>query len=97
MDDPDNIQVAKDLCGIGTQKPWECVGDFSDTASCLFALSAQDEWKDSEVVKGLINQIVEKYSSEFLSNRLSSELLSRTDHFLPGQLSDVLKPQAFEA
>ena len=97
LDDSDNIQVAKDLCGIGTQKPWECVGDFSDTASCLFDLSTQDEWRDSIVVKELRDQIVKKYSDNFLADRFLSEISSRTDHFLPDQLSDVLKPQAFEA
>lgn len=96
LDDLDNIQVAKDLCGIGAQKPWECVGDFSDTAACLFDLSNQGGWKEGAVIKELRDQIVEKYSEEFLASRLSSELSSRTDHFLPDQLSDVLKSRSFE-
>jgi hypothetical protein len=90
LNDSKNLQVARDLCGIGDKKPWECVGDFVDTAASLFHLSCQNKWKEDIIPKNLAGELHNMYRSDYLSERLASELASRGAHFLPNQLSDLI-------
>ena len=90
LDDPDNLQTAKNLCGIGDKKPWECVGDFADTASALFHLAMNDEWERNFIPLTLKSELKEKYGKDHLKERMESEISSRSDHFLPDQLLEIL-------
>ena len=85
-----NLQVAKDLCGIGNSKPWECVGDFADTAACLMILSNQQDWQDAFVPQQLQQDLDDKYGSDFLLKRFETEIKSRTEHFLPHKIKTLV-------
>lgn len=89
LNDADNIQISKDLCGIGACKPWECVGDFSDTAAALSSLLSKEEWGDSLVLNALSQALSEKYGAEYLRDRFTKELSSRGEDFLPYMLENI--------
>jgi hypothetical protein len=89
LNDPDNLQMAKNLCGIGDSKPWECVGDFDDTAACLFRLSFMDEWKEDAIPKILKNGLINEYGQDYLEQRLADELSLKGDHFVPQEITQT--------
>lgn len=86
LDNPDNESIARDLCGIGTAKPWECVGDFADTAASLYAIRD----KKYDLPKILAHDLKKKYGANILIKRLDNEITSRSDHFLPNQFQTIL-------
>lgn len=96
FNDGANVKIAKDLCGIGESKPWECVGDFADTASSLCNLASQDEWATDIIPKQLVSALHDKYGAEFLEDRFTSELSSRSTHFLPEQVASLVTPSQVE-
>lgn len=85
-----NTQVAKDLCGIGVRKPWECVGDFADTAASLSRLSSSEEWAQDIIPSALVMELHEAYGEDYLKERFTSEPLSRGEHFLPEKLLSIV-------
>lgn len=89
LNNESNIQIAKDLCGIGNSKPWECVGDFADTASSLMQLTQNEEWKTDIIPQQLTKELNDHYGQELLKNRFQSEINSRTEHFLPDQIKQI--------
>ncbi len=90
LNDPENIQTAKDLCGIGTRKPWECVGDFIDTAAALFSLSSKEEWAQDKLPQSLQKSLIKKYGESILKERPTLEIDSRSEHFLPDKFLEIL-------
>lgn len=90
LDRPENLQTAKNLTGIGDLKPWECVGDFIDTASSLIRLGEQDGWKDALIVQELVTDLIQKYGLEVLEKRFEEERLKTGPHFIPEEFQGVL-------
>jgi len=83
LDDAQNIEIAKDLCGIGQSKPWECVGHFDDTAACVMALCDNDQWKNCAIPKALHQALEDKYGADNLRQRLNNELNIIGAHHIP--------------
>ncbi|MGE4351602.1 MAG: endonuclease domain-containing protein, partial [Bdellovibrionales bacterium] len=53
FDDRRQIEGYKELCGLSAHKPFECVGEVSESAALLLHLATMAEWKDELVVKTL--------------------------------------------
>ena len=90
LNDADNITHANNLTGLGTAKPWECVGDMQDTASSIAVLSDHAEWSDSVVVSSLIKTLPAHYDVEQLKQRYDEQLVSYTQNCVPDALQQTL-------
>jgi UDP-N-acetyl-alpha-D-muramoyl-L-alanyl-L-glutamate epimerase len=78
-----NVQMARDLTGLGNMKPWECVGDVEDTAAALAMLAEHPAWQNKTVVKALAPELNERYNLEHLRMRFASEIETKGPHFVP--------------
>ena len=90
LNDPANLGHAKDLTGLGSAKPWECVGAVEDTASSIAVLSEQPEWADSLLVTTLIKALPQHYDMAQLKNRFKEQLVSYTQNCVPERLHRTL-------
>ena len=52
--DPEQVGGYLELLGIGTHKPFECVGEVEESLVALGLLAEQEEWRDAPVVRGLL-------------------------------------------
>ena len=78
-----NVQMTRDLCGLGDMKPWECVGDVEDTAAALAMLVEHPAWKNKAVVKALAPELNDRYNLQALRTRFASEMETKGPHFVP--------------
>jgi hypothetical protein len=91
LDDTKNIGFARDLCGLGTAKPWECVGDLQDTLAAMHYLGYDPEWKDFAVVRQLCGEIDSIQTYKKSENHFISELTSRSTNFLPSLIAEIAR------
>lgn len=78
-----NVQMARDLAGLGDMKPWECVGDVEDTAAALAMLANNPVWQNKAVVKALAPELNDRYNLENLRSRFAAEMENKGPHFVP--------------
>lgn len=83
LENETNVQMARDLAGLGDMKPWECVGDVEDTAAAFAMLAAHPFWKNKAVVRALVPELNERYNLEALRARFASEMDIKGPHFVP--------------
>ncbi|MEJ8568900.1 hypothetical protein [Elongatibacter sediminis] len=53
LDDPAQEAGFRALCGLGAEKPFECVGEVGECRAALRALSGQPEWREHAIVRRL--------------------------------------------
>lgn len=53
LDRQDQVLGYKQLCGLGEQKPFECVGSIAESRAAMKHLGAQPDWQDKTVVRAL--------------------------------------------
>lgn len=53
LDRPDQLQGFKQLCGLGEDKPFECVGSIAESRAVMKYLAAQPGWRHRIVVRTL--------------------------------------------
>jgi hypothetical protein len=53
LDDPSQTGGFAELCGLGAYKPFECVGETSESAAVMSHLGEQREWREDAVVRQL--------------------------------------------
>ncbi len=85
-----NVQMARDLAGLGDMKPWECVGDVEDTAAALAMLAEHPVWKNKVVVKTLAPELNDRYNLESLRARFASEMETKGPHFVPMPWAELI-------
>jgi len=56
LDREDQLQGFKELCGLGEQKPFECVGSIAESRAAMKRLATQPDWQDKTVVRVLGDQ-----------------------------------------
>ena len=83
LGNPDNIQMARDLSGIGIMKPWECVGDVEDSAAALAMLAAHPIWQNKAVIAALAPELDTHYGLDHLRKRFATELILRGEDLVP--------------
>lgn len=54
LNDPAQEEGFRALCGLGRDKPFECVGEAGESRAAMAALGQKDEWKDHVVVRSLL-------------------------------------------
>jgi hypothetical protein len=53
LDDPEQEEGFRELCGLGRDKPFECVGEVGESRAALKALGQRPTWRDHAVVRAL--------------------------------------------
>lgn len=53
LDDSTQMEGFRELCGLSSHKPFECVGEIEESAMLLRKLARKEEWKNDKVVKAL--------------------------------------------
>ena len=53
LDQRDQLQGFKQLCGLGEDKPFECVGSIAESRAVMKHLAAQSGWQDKTVIRTL--------------------------------------------
>lgn len=89
LDDPGQESGFRELCGLGRDKPFECVGESGESRAALAALSSSVAWQEHAVVKALQNDL-----SSVSVPDLDTLLRPAGRHFIPGTIGlaeDVLK------
>ena len=72
------------LCGLGCDKPFECVGEAGESRAALFALTRDDSWKNHAVVKTLAPELEGVDVPE-----IQDLLRPSNHHFIPDGLRSV--------
>ena len=57
LDDLSQVDGFRALCGLGHDKPFECVGEVGESRAALAALSDRPAWQDHQVVRALQEQL----------------------------------------
>jgi UDP-N-acetyl-alpha-D-muramoyl-L-alanyl-L-glutamate epimerase len=91
LGDKDNIDIARDLCGLGGAKPWECVGDIEDTFVAMHHLAHDAVWKDKAVPAALRAELDARSDLASSEARLNFELKSRGEGYLPDALAVIVE------
>ena len=53
LDRQDQLQGYKELCGLGEDKPFECVGSIAESRAAMKRLTAMPDWQDKSIVRTL--------------------------------------------
>ena len=78
LDDPGQVEGFQALCGLGRDKPFECVGEAGECRAALAALGSMDPWKGHAVVRALMPDLLSVSVPE-----LNSLLKPASRHFIP--------------
>jgi hypothetical protein len=85
LNDADQDEGFRALCGLGRDKPFECVGEIGESRAALMALTQRAEWRNHVVVKSL---------APLLQNAevpaMSDLLQPSKAHFIPKGISNAL-------
>jgi len=54
LDDPEQEEGFRALCGLGYEKPFECVGEIGESRAALATLGQRNEWSQLAVVRSLL-------------------------------------------
>ena len=57
LDDPRQADGFRALCGLGRDKPFECVGEIAECRASLASLGEQDSWRDHAVIVELLPEL----------------------------------------
>jgi hypothetical protein len=57
LDQGEQADGFRALCGLGRDKPFECVGEAGESRAAMAALAASDDWCDHAVVTALAAEI----------------------------------------
>jgi hypothetical protein len=81
LDDPSQEAGFRALCGLGRDKPFECVGEAGESRAALRALGRKPSWRNHAVVRALQQELA---GLEVPS--LGSLLEPSRRHFIPDEL-----------
>jgi hypothetical protein len=73
------------LCGLGRDKPFECVGETGESRAALSALTRDDAWRNHAVVKTLVPELAKVEVPE-----MHDLLRPSNHHFIPNGLRFVV-------
>jgi len=81
LDDPEQIDGFRALCGLGRDKPFECVGEAGESRAALLALGQASEWSRHAVTRALLPELRAVAVPD-----IESLLRPRGDHFIPASI-----------
>jgi hypothetical protein len=81
LNEPDQQAGFRELCGLGVDKPFECVGEAGESRAAMVSLGASDAWRDHAVVRALLPDLGK------VAVPALQELLQPSDrHFIPAPI-----------
>ena len=90
LDDPAQMEGFRALCGLGVDKPFECVGESGESRVALAALEQREEWSRHAVVKGLAPALRSVAVPD-----MDDLMRASSRHFIPAEIMAAL-PGEFE-
>ena len=88
LDQEEQIQGFKALCGLGEHKPFECVGSIAESRAAMKHLSLDPEWQKRKIVKALagLPEITQSGELELQADKeaehcIPSAIISKLDAF----------------
>ena len=85
LDDPAQTGGFRELCGLGREKPFECVGEAGESRAALRALGQRSDWRGHAVVRALKSEL-----SRVETPSMESLLQPSSRHFVPAGLGASL-------
>jgi hypothetical protein len=85
LDDPGQVEGFRALCGLGRDKPFECVGEAGESRAALAALVIDPAWRDHSVIRLLAPEL-----RTVKVPGLDEVLQPSERHFLPPAVSRAL-------
>jgi len=82
LDDPSQVDGFRALCGLGRDKPFECVGEAGESRAALQSLARHPAWQSHAVVSALQPELKRVEVPD-----LDSLLQPSGRHFIPGALA----------
>ena len=82
LNDKSQLEGFQELLGLKNHKPFECVGEISESRWAFRQLANKEDWQDDFIIKTL--------SSQFPDTEERKIFTPTTDHLIPGDLSDVM-------
>ena len=83
LNDPAQEQGFRALCGLGRDKPFECVGEAGESRAALAALGKNKQWMRHAIVRALLPEL-----EQMEVPSLDSLLRPSGRHFIPAHLYD---------
>lgn len=78
----------KELIGLSDNKPWECVGEFKESAAAFRILAQKEDYKDLWIVTKM-NEAIPMSEEEF-NQSLAKYLTPSTQHAIPHKYKEKL-------
>jgi hypothetical protein len=91
LDDPSQLEGFRALCGIGLDKPFECVGEAGESRAALLGLASRAQWRGHTVVQALVAEV-----QGMRAPSLDDLFRPSTLHFIPAAIIAAL-PAEFSA
>jgi hypothetical protein len=85
LDQPDQLQGFRALCGLGEEKPFECVGSIAESRAAMRFLSRDPRWQAKYIVRKLADYTEIKQSGELV---LQADF--KTGHLIPAAIMEKL-------
>lgn len=86
LDDPAQADGFRALCGLGRDKPFECVGEAGESRAAMAALAGDERWRGHAVVMALAPELAQVAVPSL------QVLLQRTDrHWIPADVQQRLQ------
>ncbi|NND55768.1 MAG: UDP-N-acetylmuramoyl-L-alanine--D-glutamate ligase [Xanthomonadales bacterium] len=92
LNDPDQEQGFRALCGLGRDKPFECVGEAGESRAALAALGGRERWSRHVIVQALAPEL-----RRVDVPPLEPLLQPAGEHFIPACFTDADSPTAMLA
>ena len=86
LNDPAQQEGFRELCGLGRDKPFECVGEMGESRAALAALEGMPEWSEHAIVRALLPGL-----SAVEIPSLESLLAPSGRHCIPAALFELME------
>ena len=82
LDDESQLEGFQELLGLKNHKPFECVGEISESRWAFHQLTHKEDWQNDFIIKTL--------SSQFPTTEEKAIFTPTINHLIPEDLSDVM-------
>lgn len=88
LNDPEQIDGFRALCGLGADKPFECVGEAGESRAAMAVLAQRPRWRDHAVVRAL-GADLDRVAVPSMEDLLKPS----TRHFIPAEILKSLSEE----
>jgi hypothetical protein len=85
LDDLNQLDGFRAICGLAQDKPFECVGEIGESRAALAALAERRSWRSHAVVRALIPELQNVFVPP-----MAALLQPSAAHFIPGRIAAAL-------